>query len=264
MKANGKVFVVTGAGSGMGQAVTVELIRRGAKVAMVDINVEGMNETTSLAKAGEDRLQSFKLDISDQKSVTKFYSDVIKKFKTIDGLINNAGIIQPFVPVNELEVETIERVMNINFYGTLFMTKVFLPHLLKRPEAHITNISSMGGFIPFPGQTAYSASKAAVKLFTEGLNSELQGTNVHVTVIFPGAVNTNITKNSGVEMKASPSAEQVSNILSAEKAGFQIVNAIEKNKYRVMVGKDAKFLNVFYRLFPEKSSLFIAKKMKQM
>jgi short-subunit dehydrogenase len=106
-------------------------------------------------------------------------------------------------------------------------------------------------------------SKAAVKLLSEGLNSELQGTNVHVTVIFPGALNTNITKNSGVEMKGSPSAQQASSILSAEDAATQIVNAIEKNKYRVMVGKDAKLLNFFYRLFPERASLFIAKKMKQ-
>jgi short-subunit dehydrogenase len=264
MKVEGKIFVVTGAGSGMGQEITLELIKRGAKVAMADINVKGMDETLSKANVDQDQLQAFELNITDRKAVYEFKSKVIKAFGAIDGLINNAGIIQPFVPINELEIETIERVMNINFYGTLYMTKALLPHLLERPEAHISNTSSMGGFIPFPGQTAYSASKAAVKLLTEGLNSELQGTKIHVTLIFPGAVNTNITKNSGVEMKKPKGDQQVMKTLSAEDAALQIVNAIEKNKYRVMVGKDAKFLNFFYRLFPEKASLFIAKKMKQM
>lgn len=264
MKATGKTFVVTGGGSGMGQAITLELIKRGANVAIADINAEGMKETLSLAKVAEKRLKSYELDITDQKAVEAFKDKVIGDFKAVDGLINNAGIIQPFVDIETLEIEKIKRVMDINFYGTLYMTKAFLPHLKGRPEAHLSNTSSMGGFIPFPGQTAYSASKGAVKMLTEGLNSELQDTSVHVTLIFPGAVNTNITKNSGVEIKGSPSAQQTSNILSAKDAAKQIVDAIEKNKYRVMVGKDAKFLNFFYRLFPEKASLFIAKKMKQM
>lgn len=264
MKAKGKTFVVTGGGSGMGQTSTLELIKRGANVAIADISLAGMDQTKNLAQVNEDQLKAYELDITDQKAVEAFRDNVINDFGSIDGLINNAGIIQPFVDIDTLEIEKIKKVMDINFYGTLFMTKAFLPYLKKRPVAHIANISSMGGFIPFPGQTAYSASKAAVKLFTEGLNSELQGTNVHVTIIFPGAVNTNITKNSGVEMKGSPSAQQTANILSAEDAAKQIVDAIEKNKYRVMVGKDSKFLNLFYRLFPEKASLFIAKKMKQM
>lgn len=264
MKAQGKTFIVTGGGSGMGRSITLELIKRGANVAIADINLKGMKETVDLAKVENGRIRCYELNISDQQAVEKFKEEVLKDFSSIDGLINNAGIIQPFVDIETLEIENIKRVMDINFYGTLYMTKTFLPHLKGRPEAHLSNTSSMGGFIPFPGQTAYSASKGAVKMLTEGLNSELQDTNVHVTLIFPGAVNTNISKNSGVEMKGSPSSQQTSNILSAEDAARQIVNAIEKNKYRVMVGKDAKFLNFFYRLFPEKASLFIAKKMKQM
>lgn len=264
MKAKGKTFIVTGGGSGMGQAITLELIRRGASVAIADINLKGMKETVDHAKADDGRLRCYELDISDQQAVEKFKEEVLKDFGSVDGLVNNAGIIQPFVDIETLEIEKVKRIMDINFYGTLYMTKAFLTHLKSRPEAHLSNTSSMGGFIPFPGQTAYSASKGAVKMLTEGLNSELQGTNVHVTLVFPGAVNTNITKNSGVEMKGSPSAQQTNNILSAESAANQIVDAIEKNKYRVMVGKDAKFLNFFYRLFPEKASLFIAKKMKQM
>jgi NADP-dependent 3-hydroxy acid dehydrogenase YdfG len=139
----------------MGQDVSLELIERGANVAIADINLKGMEETVDLAKVDEKRLKSYELNSRDQKAVETFKNQVIIDFGAIDGLINNAGIIQPFVPINELKIETIERVMNINFYGILYMTKAFLPHLLERPEAHISNTSSMGGFIPFPGQTAY-------------------------------------------------------------------------------------------------------------
>jgi len=263
MKAKGKTFIVTGAGSGMGQSITLELIKRGANVVTADINLDGMKDTKKLANVDDGRIKSYELNISDEQGVEKFKEKVLNDFESIDGLINNAGIIQPFVDIDSLEVEKIKSIMDVNFYGCLYMTKAFLPHLKERPEAHLSNVSSMGGFIPFPGQTAYGASKAAVKMLSEGLNSELHGSNVHVTVIFPGAVNTNITKNSGVDMRNSGSEEQAAQTLSAESAATQIVNAIEKNKYRVMVGKDAKFLNFFYRLFPEKASLFIAKKMKQ-
>ena len=105
----------------------------------------------------------------------------------VDGIINNAGIIQPFVRLNDLSYESIERVINVNLYGTLYMIKTFLPHLLTRPEAHIVNISSMGGFLPVPGQTIYGASKAAVKLLSEGLHSELMNTHVMVTVAISGS-----------------------------------------------------------------------------
>ncbi len=112
----------------------------------------------------------------------------------VDGIINNAGIIQPFVRVNDLSYDAIESVINVNFYGTLYMVKTFLPHLLRRPEAHIVNISSMGGFLPVPGQTIYGAQKLPW-FQTEGLHSELKDTNVRVTVVFLGAINTNITMN---------------------------------------------------------------------
>ena len=104
--------------------------------------------------------------------------------------------------LNDLDYAAIDRVFDVNWRGTLYMTKTFLPLLLARPEAHIVNVSSMGGFLPVPGQTIYGASKAAVKLLTEGLHSELAGTNVRVTVVFPGAVATNITANSGVDIAA--------------------------------------------------------------
>ncbi|OMF28233.1 SDR family NAD(P)-dependent oxidoreductase [Paenibacillus sp. FSL H8-0259] len=116
---------------------------------------------------------------------------MIDQHGKVDGIINNAGIIHPFLKVNELEYDKIKLVMDINFYGTLYMVKSFLPYLLKRPVVHIANVSSMGGFLPVPGQTIYGASKAAVKLLTEGLRAELKDTNVKVTLVFPGGVSTN-------------------------------------------------------------------------
>src|SRR6478735_10532789 len=219
MKIKDKVIVVTGAGSGMGRELTLQLVKKGAKVAMADINEQGMEETAKMAEASN--VSIHKLNIAEREAVEKFPDEVIKLHGCVDGIINNAGIIQPFVDVKDLGYDVIERIMNINFYGTLNMTKSFLPHLLKRPKAHIANVSSMGGFIPFPGQTFYGASKAAVKLFTEGLFAELQGTSVGVTVIHPSAVNTNIMSNSGIKSaaeEAESKKSQAGRTLSAEKA----------------------------------------------
>ena len=190
-------------------------------------------------------------------------NDAVEVFGAVDGIINNAGIIQPFIKVNELNYEAIERVMNINFYGTLYMIKTFLPHLFNRPEAHIVNVSSMGGFLPVPGQSIYGASKAAVKLLTEGLHSELANTNVKVTVVFPGAVNTNITKNSGLNVPAQSNTESAPmKTLSAARAAQLMIEGMEKNSYRVLVGNDSKFMDRLYRLNPPYAAGLIYKKMK--
>ncbi|MFB6341186.1 SDR family NAD(P)-dependent oxidoreductase [Saccharicrinis sp. FJH62] len=265
MKVDNKVIVVTGAGSGMGREITLQLLSKGAKVAMVDINVKGMQETASLA--GGSNLSTHEINIAKRDEVEKLPESVIKVHGAVDGLINNAGIIQPFIDVNDLGYDTIERIININFYGTLYMTKSFLPYLLKRPEAHIANISSMGGFIPFPGQTFYGASKAAVKLLTEGLYAELRHTNVGVTVIHPGAVNTNIMSNSGIKSEAEEKASkdtQSNMALPADKAAEKIILAIEKNKFRAMVGKDAKGLDILYRLAPRFAVKMIEKQMSKL
>jgi short-subunit dehydrogenase len=143
------------------------------------------------------------------------------------------------------------------------MTKAFLPHLLTRPEAHITNISSMGGFLPVPGQTIYGASKAAVKLLTEGLNSELLNTNVRVTVVFPGATATKIAANSGLGNSLQMESENRSiKMLSADKAAQIIIDGIERNRYRILVGSDAKFMDFLYRLSPGRAAKFIYNQMK--
>lgn len=256
-----KTFVVTGAGSGIGRELALQLLKKGANVACMDINPASLQETERIAGVTSDRLKKFALDITNKENVDRLPEAVISHFGTVDGLINNAGIIQPFKPVNDLSMDDINRVFTVNFYGTLFLTKAFLPHFLGRPEAHIVNVASMGGFIPFPGQTIYGAAKAAVKLFTEGLYAELLDTNVRVTVVFPGAIATNITENSGLG-KPKASSDAAGKTLSAGKAAEQILAGIERNQFRVVVGKDAKFLDWLYRFNPRYATHFIQKKMK--
>lgn len=265
MKVSNKIIVVTGAGSGIGRELTLQLLKKNANVAGIDIHENALAETQKLAGVGDDRFKGFVLDISDKTKADALPDAVIKHFGAVDGIINNAGIIQKFIHVNNLAIEDINRVMNVNFYGTLFLTKAFLPHFLLRSEAHVVNISSMGGFIPFPGQTIYGAAKAAVKLLTEGLYAELKDTNVHVTVVHPGAIATNITENSGLGKPKvdENSAKQANMALPAPKAAEIIISAIEKNKYRAMVGKDAMMLDILYRISPRFATNFIGKMMKK-
>jgi len=254
-------MVVTGAGSGMGRQVALELLRRGAKVAAVDMNPATLAETVTLAGPGA-AISTHVVNITDQAAVEALPAEVAAKHGAVDGVIHCAGIIQPFVKLAELSYADIDRVMNVNWRGTLYMTKTFLPVLMARPEAHIVNISSMGGFLPVPGQTIYGASKAAVKLLTEGLNSEMKGTSVHVTVVFPGGVDTNITQNSGVAIPTMPSGGKQPKVTTAPAAAHQIVEGMVKNKYRVVVGSDASMLDKLYRLAPGFAAGFIAKQMK--
>ncbi|HTD40769.1 MAG TPA: SDR family oxidoreductase [Mucilaginibacter sp.] len=261
MKVQNKVIVVTGGGSGMGRELVLNLLVKGAKVVAIDINEAALKETASQAGERIEALSTFVVDITDRIAVEALLDKVIAKFGQADGIINNAGIIQPFVKVNDLGYDIIGRVMNINFYGTLYLIKTFLPHLLTRPEAHIVDISSMGGFLPVPGQTIYGASKAAVKLLTEGLHSELSGTNVRVTVVFPGGVGTNIMSNSGLADRIPSATKGAPKILSADKAAATIIDGMEQNRYRVLVGKDAKMMDLLYRLNPAYAAGLIAKKM---
>lgn len=267
MKVQNKVIVVTGGGNGIGRELVLHLLAKGARVAAVDINENALQETVKLTGSQNARLSTHVVNITNKAAVAALPEQVIAHHNAVDGIINNAGIIQPFVRVNELEYDAIERVMNVNFYGTLYMTKAFLPHLLKRPEAHITNISSMGGFLPVPGQSIYGAAKAAVKLLTEGLHSELADTNVHVTVVFPGAIGTNIAANSGINLTlpaGDTTSRQSFKQLAPAKAAEIIVDGIEKNRYRVLVGSDSKFMDFLYRFNPQFAANFIFKQMKSL
>lgn len=266
MQVKNKTIIVTGGGSGIGRALVLQLVRQGVTVAAADINEETLHETKRLAGEHSDNISIHVLNIADREAVERFVTDIIAQHNHIDGVINNAGIIQPFVRIRDLDYEAINRVMQVNFYGMLYMTKALLPHLQQRPEAHIVNVSSMGGFLPVPGQSVYGASKAAVKLFTEGLASELAGTTVQVSVVFPGATQTNITKNSGVVAPMAADSPQVKKYksLPAEAAAQIIIRGMEQNKTRIYVGKDSKLMNWLYRLSPSFATNLITKKMKSL
>ena len=256
----GKVIVVTGAGSGMGREIALELVRRKAKVALVDFRKETLAETVKLVKALGGECSSHLLDVSDAKAVLALPTAVKKALGEADGLVNNAGIIQPFVMVKDLSLEDAHHVMNVNFTGPLMLTKAFLPGLIARPEAHILNVSSMGAYAPVPGQSVYGASKAAIKLFTEGLRSELLSTKVGVTVVFPGAIATNIAANSGMDTTAF-SSESTFPTTKADVAAKLMVDAMASNKPRLLIGKDAKTMDFLSRLNPIYAAKLIYKQM---
>lgn len=187
MRIRDKVFVVTGGGNGIGQQVVWGLLTRGARVAAVDVSEAGLAQTASRALS-VDRLSTHVVNVTDVAAVNALPEAVVAAHGAAHGLLNVAGIIQRFVKFGDLEPADIERVMNVNVYGVVNLCRAFLPLLVARPQAALVNVSSMGGFVPVPGQTIYGAPKAAVKLLTEGLRAELHGTNVAVSVVFPGAV----------------------------------------------------------------------------
>lgn len=262
MKLDGKVIVVTGGGSGIGQELVLALLKRGARVAAIDMRMDGLEDTASKANAG-DRLSLHEGNITDRDAVMALPATVEAAHGAVDGLINNAGVIQPFVDFAELEMDVIDRLVNVNLVGPINMTKAFLPILMARPEAHLVNVASMGGFIPFPGQTMYSATKAAVKLMTEGIYAELMDTKVDVSCVMPGAVNTHISQNSGVEMKGSADASGA-RMTSAPDAAKIILDGMEAGKLHILVGSDAKMLFRLVRLAPTWAIGFIQRQMAKM
>ena len=260
-----KVIVVTGGGNGIGREVVLELARRGARVAAVDLRADGLAETVRLASAAEGRISTHVMSVSDRAAVEALPDAVVAAHGQVDGVLNIAGIIQRFVHVEELSIEEIEKVMAVNFWGTLYMDKTFLPLLKARPQAVLLNVSSMGGLVPVPGQGAYGASKGAVKLLTETLYAELRGTHVAVTVVFPGAIGTNITGNSGVEVPVAAMADgKAPKVTAADAAARQIVDAVANGTFRVLIGSDARMLDRLSRLSPTRAITTVADQMKKM
>jgi NAD(P)-dependent dehydrogenase (short-subunit alcohol dehydrogenase family) len=263
MRIEDRVFVITGGGDGIGREVVREVLARGGRVAAVDRSETKLAETVAFVDASEGALTTHVLDITDRVAVDALPADVVAAHGQVDGLVNVAGIIQRFVHVSDLSIEDMEHVMNVNFWGTVYMDKAFLPLLLHRPEASLVNVSSMGGFIPVPGQGAYGASKAAVKLLTECLYAELRGSSVAVTVVIPGGVGTNITANSGVDAPTlvNPGGKQPKVTLASD-AGKWIVDAMERGTFRVLIGNDAKMLDRLTRVAPTRAIITVADRMK--
>lgn len=265
MRVAGKVVVVTGGGSGIGRALVLELLLRGAKVAAVDLRADALADTAALATAG-DRLAIFELDVTDREAVAALPDRVIEELGVVDGLVNNAGIIQPFERVLDLDDDTIDRVLEVNLRSQITMVQAFLPHLLDRREAHIANVASMGAFLPVPGQTVYGASKAGVLLFTQGLYAELLETSVGVSVVMPGGVSTDITANSGVDSPMAPEDAESSRlpVTTPQDAASRIVDGITKDELYVHVGKDSIAMHLLQRVAPKQATHLITRQMAQL
>ncbi len=263
MQVANRVVVVTGAGSGIGRALVIELLDRGAAaVAAVDLRSEGLEETARIADAG-DRLSTWTCDVTDRDAVDALPMRLIERHGVIDVVVNNAGIIQPFVPFTQLDREVIDRVIDVNLHGPINVLKAFLPHLLDRRAAHVVNVASMGAFLPVPGQTLYGATKAAVKLLSEGLYAELMDTHVGVTVVMPGGVDTSISENSGVAVPQAAGASDYSTT-SAEDAARTIVDGIEQDRLHVLVGRDAQTMNLLTRVAPRQATHLIKRQMSSL
>jgi len=262
MDLQAKVFVVTGGGSGIGRQLVLNLLDRGAIVAAVDIDMEGLGATRDLCGPWANRLSLHRADVSDCDDVCRLARDVLARHRCVDGIINNAGIIHPFKPVLELDERIAERVFAVNYLGVVNVTRTFLPWLLERPSAHIANVSSLGGLFAFPNQTLYGASKAAVKVFSEGLYAELRHTAVGVTVVFPGAIATNITHNCAAHTARIDRLHRYYKGTSAERAARRIIAGIEANRARVTIGADAAILDGLYRLFPRLTVLLVGALMR--
>lgn len=263
MRINNSVVVVTGAGDGIGREVALALRGRGAHVVAVDRNAAGLERTVEIAGADGPRLTTHVVDVTSDDDVAQLRTDALAAHGHVDAVVNVAGIIQRFVPVKDLSLDEIRKVMDVNFWGTVRMTTTFLPDLLARPEGAIVNVSSMGAIAPVPGQSAYGASKAAVKLFTEGLYAELVGTKVRATVVFPGAIGTKIAANSGAAVPGGHTDADAAGakVTSPAEAGRQIADAVEKGPYRVLIGSDVRGLDKLARLSPRRATELIAKKM---
>lgn len=253
MKVKDKVFVVTGGGSGVGRELVSGLLSRGARVAAADISAKALEELAKALADYGDKLSAHAADVADRESVEALPGQVIARHGAVDGVINNAGIIHPFLDVEKTGYDTAERVMGVNYFGTLAMVKSFLPYLAARPEAYIVNVSSEGALAPIPGQTAYGASKAAVKILTEGLREELRHKKIRVMTVFPGGIDSGILDNSGIETNerlAYLRKRLAFLLLTPRKAAEIILRGIERNRRRLTPGVDAALMDFLCRLCP--------------
>ncbi|QKT06825.1 SDR family oxidoreductase [Gordonia sp. X0973] len=250
-----KVVVVTGAASGMGRELAVKLGKRGAKVAISDVDPNGLAETERLVKATGTEVHSQLLNVAEREAVLEYAQTVADHFGKVNAIFNNAGIAH-HGEVEHMEFKDIDRVMDVDFWGVVNGTKAFLPHIIASGDGHIVNTSSLFGLLSEPGQSAYNSAKFAVRGFTESLNQEmiLAKHPVKVTCVHPGGVKTAIAKNatfSGDDENNSKLADAFDKYLlrmSPEKAADIILRAVEKGRARVLVGNDAKLLDLWVRL----------------
>lgn len=257
---NNKVAAITGAGSGIGQQLAVLLAKQGAHLSLSDINQAGLAQTVALLSSYPVKVTSTTLDVSDRKAMQAWAEATVKDHGKVNLIFNNAGVALGCT-VEGSEYKDIEWLMGINFWGVVYGTKEFLPHLKASGEGHIVNISSLFGLTAQPSQSAYNASKFAVRGFTESLRQELdiQKNGVSATCVHPGGIRTNIAlaarmHNSITTLGMDPDSagKQFNKLLRTppEEAARQILEAVRHNDRRLLIGNDAKVLELIQRVLP--------------
>lgn len=256
-----KVAAITGAASGMGRELALELARRGAHLALSDVNEEGLTAVATLAREFGVHVTQTRLDVSDRGAVQAWADAVVHEHGKVNLIFNNAGVALGST-LEGASYEDFEWVMNINFWGVVYGSKAFLPHLRASGDGHIINVSSLFGLLTVPGNGCYNASKFAVRGFNECLRQELEltGAPVSLTSVHPGGIKTNIAQSArvsdnlvGLLARDAQSARDDFDklfVTSAARAAQIILRAVEKNRRRVLVGPDARLLDLLVRLLP--------------
>jgi len=269
MKLEGRTAVVTGAASGIGRAIANSLAARGCHLALADINDSGLKETAVEAAKPGLRISRHYLDVTDRDAVADFPSRVTAEHGGVDILVNNAGVALAgtFEEVDETDFEWL---IGINFWGVVRMTRAFLPLLHNSDEARIVNLSSIFGIIAPPGNTAYCASKFAVRGFSESLRKELRKTQIGVTVVHPGGIATAIAQSARMPKTNTPEEDEEKRKsfeaflkMPPARAGEIIVRGIENRKPRILVGSDAKMISIIERLMPVSYWNWLGRRMKK-
>lgn len=252
----GRVAVLTGAATGIGRALASRLAAEGAALCLADINAGALEETARALEARGANVSAHNVNVADAARVERFAREVEERHGRADVLINNAGVALHGT-VEEVSLADIEWVMSINFWGTVYCVKHFLPLLRRRPQSNVVCLSSIFGVIAPPGQAAYSASKFAVRGFAEALRHELERTSVRVSTVHPGGVRTGIARAARTGAGANPSkcareAERFERLArtTPEQAAERIVRGMLKGEPRILVGRDASQLDLIQRLLP--------------
>ena len=266
---NGKVCVVTGAGSGIGRGLALELAGRGARLALSDIKGETVAETVEQClRRGAPEAEAYTFDVADRAAVDAHAAAVMERFGTANLVVNNAGVALA-KDVIDTPVEDYEWIMGINFWGVLYGSKAFLPHLIASGDGHLVNISSVFGIFAVPGQSGYNAAKFAVRGFTEALRQEMlvAGHPVGVSCVHPGGIRTNIARDARTD-QATPQEldDQFKKIArtSPEKAAQTIIKGVEKKRARILIGPDAEVLDLMTRALGSKYQALVWRSAKRM
>jgi butyryl-CoA dehydrogenase len=255
---DGRVAAITGAGSGIGRALALELACRGAHLALSDIDDVGLAETVALCEGAGVKVTSQRVDVADRDAVHAWADQVVADHGTVNLIFNNAGVALA-ATVEAMTYDDFEWLMNINFWGVVHGTQAFLPHLKAAGEGHVVNVSSVFGLISVPTQSAYNAAKFGVRGFTDALRMELDMAKYGVssTTVHPGGIKTNIARNARMDESASAmtgGAERARKnfdrvaMTTPEKAARQILAAVANNRRRALIGPDAKAIDLVSRL----------------